>query len=58
MRLILICLFLSVGFFAAAQSVTETPEKRCRYRASREFLMSKNDSCFDITRREADRARR
>jgi WD40 repeat protein len=56
MRLILICCFLLPAFFASAQNVLETPEKRCRYRASREFLLSKNDSCFDITRREADRA--
>lgn len=31
-------------------------ESRCRYRPSREFLLSRNDSCYRITSAEADRA--
>lgn len=56
MRYLLICFFLVTTGSATAQTVAQTPEKRCTYRPSREFLLSKNDSCFDITRREADRA--
>lgn len=53
MRHLLICSFLLAAFFASAQ----TPEKRCQYRPSKEFILSKgNEDCFDITRREADRA--
>ncbi|MBK7935769.1 MAG: WD40 repeat domain-containing protein [Lewinellaceae bacterium] len=35
---------------------SQTEETRCRYRPSREFLLSRNDSCYQITGKEADRA--
>ena len=56
MRHLLIYFLLILPGFATAQTDTQTPEKRCRYRPSREFLLAQNDSCFDITYREADRA--
>ncbi len=56
MRHLLICFLLIIPGFATAQTDSQTPEKRCRYRPSREFLLAQGDSCFDITRREAERA--
>lgn len=55
MRYFLFSFFFLIAFLASAQTTVQ-PEQRCRYRPSREFLLSKSDTCFDITRREADRA--
>lgn len=56
MRPSLICFFLALPIFLAAQNEAGAPESRCRYRPSREFILSKTDTCFNLTRQEANRA--
>ena len=56
MRQLLIFFALLCPCLLSAQSELNAPETRCRYRPSREFLVSRSDSCFQLTGREADRA--
>ncbi len=40
----------------SSQTETGSSDIRCQYHPSREFLLSRNDSCYQITSKEADRA--
>ena len=53
MRQFLLFFILLLPAFLLSQTEEES---RCRYRPSREFLLSRNDSCYRITSAEADRA--
>ncbi|MCW5923134.1 MAG: WD40 repeat domain-containing protein [Saprospiraceae bacterium] len=55
MRYLILLLSLSIPFFSEAQQENPSTEKRCKCRARRDFILEKNDSCFAITRAEADR---
>ncbi len=55
MRLLLIVLALLASLPAWTQAENALPEKRCKCRARRDFLLEKSDSCFAVTRAEADR---
>ncbi len=56
MRHFLLFFTLLLPGLLSSQAEAGTQESRCRYRPSREFLLSRNDSCYQITSEEADRA--
>ncbi len=55
MRHFLLFFILLIPVCLTAQTDNTTNEKRCKCRARRDFLLEKSDSCFVITRAEADR---
>jgi hypothetical protein len=55
MRHLLLFFILLIPVFAIAQKENAETEKRCKCRARRDFLLEKSDTCFAITRAEADR---
>lgn len=55
MRQILLFLVLLTSCYAAAQTVAPVVEKRCKCYARRDFVLHQGDTCFAITRAEADR---
>lgn len=55
MRFFLLSLLFLIPVLAEAQTDNTSTEKRCKCRARRDFLLEKSDSCFAITRDEANR---
>lgn len=55
MRHFIVYILLLLPAFASAQVGDSPAEKRCKCAARRDFLLEKSDTCFAITRDEADR---
>ncbi|MCB0528509.1 MAG: WD40 repeat domain-containing protein [Saprospiraceae bacterium] len=56
MRLFFIIIVAILPALLHAQSTNDAGETRCRYRPSKEFVLSKDEKCFDITFKEGNRA--
>ncbi|HRI59286.1 MAG TPA: WD40 repeat domain-containing protein [Saprospiraceae bacterium] len=55
MRHFLLFFIFLIPVYLTAQADNSATEKRCKCRARRDFLLEKSDTCFVITRAEADR---